>query len=68
MYKIIEYTDDTPPRKRACINCGHREVYNAGSKCNIDGHYIGYVDTWDDWCRRWCKNKKMEAMGDEPNG
>lgn len=29
--KLIEYTDDTPPRKRACINCGLRDLWGAGS-------------------------------------
>ena len=35
--KLIEYTDDTSPRKRACINCGHRDLWGAGSRC---GHVV----------------------------
>lgn len=23
-----------------------------------DGHYIGYVDTWDDWCKHWRKDRR----------
>lgn len=58
MCKLIEYTDDTPPRKRACINCGLRDLWGAGSRCGHDGHYIGYVDTWDDWCKHWRKDRR----------
>ena len=46
---IIAYYDNKALRKRACINCGLRDLWGAGSRCGHDGHYIGYVDTWDDW-------------------
>ena len=59
-FKIVEYTDNEPPRKRACINCGHRIIKPASSECALDGHYIGYADEWVDWCRRWCKDKEAE--------
>ena len=58
--KITEYTGVTPPRKHACINCGHRYLCGAGagSRCGYDGHYIGYCNTWDEWCRHWKKDKR----------
>lgn len=67
--KIVAYTDDKPMRKRACINCELREPYKAGSTCGYDGHYIGYVDTWDDWCRHWHKDRQEKPYeGRELNG
>lgn len=55
---VIEYTDDTLPRKRACINCGRRSLWSAGSRCGYDGHYISYCSTWDEWCRHWTKDER----------
>ena len=51
--KIIEYTDSEPSRKRACINCGLRDLWGYGSRCGYDGSYISYINTWDGWCRHW---------------
>ena len=66
--RIIAYTEETLPRKRACINCGRRDLWGAGSRCGYDGHYIGYLDTWDDWCRHWTKTAKSEsAIRPEPS-
>ena len=62
MAGLIAVTDLQPQRKRACINCGLRDLWDAGSRCGIDGHYISYCDTWDDWCRHWRKDKR-ETIG-----
>lgn len=67
-YKIVEYVDDKPPRKRACINCGHRKlcgINGASDKCELDDHRIFYADLWDAWCRRWCKDRKAEKRWKE---
>jgi len=56
--KIVEYTGNSEDRRRACINCGRRDLWGAGSRCGYDGHYIGYVKEWTDWCRHWCKDKR----------
>ena len=56
---IVESHDDTPcERQRACINCGLRDLWGAGSRCRHDGHYISYMDLWDTWCRHWHKDKR----------
>ena len=55
---IIAYRDNKALRKRACINCGLRDLCGAGSRCGKDGHYIGYCDTWDDWCKNWRKDRR----------
>ena len=56
--KLDEVRNQEPDRKRACINCGRRDLWGVGSRCGYDGHYIGYLSTWDSWCRHWCKDKR----------
>lgn len=49
------YFEKTPIEKqRVCCNCRHR-VPNASmaDKCNIDGHRIGYLQCFSNWCRHW---------------
>lgn len=43
---------------KRCINCIHRDLWDAGSRCQVDGHYIGYCETWDDRCERWQKDTR----------
>ena len=54
-------------RKRCCCNCGHnirQPVKPFGididSICEIDGHRIGYIETFEGWCRRWKKERKWD--------
>lgn len=51
-------------RKRICCNCGNNirtgEPANIKCHCEIDGHYIGYVECFEGWCRRWKKERKWE--------
>ena len=48
--------------KRCCCNClrclrikkdGHVNTY-----CEIDGHYIGYTEVFEGYCRRWASDEK----------
>ena len=54
-----DYFERTPIEKqRLCCNCRNRRtsgVYE--DKCMIDGHYIGYVQCFTNWCRHWATNK-----------
>lgn len=49
---------------RCCCNC-RRNKRSKGKygtivcHCEIDGHYIGYLENFDGWCRRWAKDKFM---------
>ena len=49
-------------RKRCCCNC--RRNIRSGDPiechCEIDGHYIGYVECFEGWCRRWAKERSSE--------
>lgn len=53
-------------RKRVCCNCGNniRIRDNKGTcvrcECVIDGHYIGYLECFEHWCRRWKKDRKWD--------
>ena len=58
-------------RKRVCCNCGNNiRIRNdkdnfVRCECAIDGHYIGYIECFEHWCRRWKKDRKWDDM-DEP--
>lgn len=52
-------------KKRCCCNCGHDiriprkdmpELVDH-NECDLDGHYIGYVDCFENWCRHWKPDK-----------
>ena len=54
-------------RKRCCCNCGRNirhEVAPHGIECycEIDGHYIGYIECFEGWCRRWKKSHTFDGM------
>ncbi len=50
--------------KRCCCNCGRNVRKNVDGLikcyCEIDNHYIGYVECFEGWCRRWKKERKWE--------
>lgn len=39
-------------RKRVCCNCEHR-ILGDSDQCEIDGHYISYLECFYGWCQRW---------------
>ena len=51
-------------RNRCCCNCGHNirikdtKTGVVECRCDIDGHRIGYIETFEGWCRRWKTNMK----------
>lgn len=51
--KLYETKDGT----RICCNCRHRINID---RCEIDGHYIGYVSIFIIWCRHWAKRREGE--------
>ena len=63
---------DDERRKRCCVNCRHNirtgKFTYIKCHCEIDGHYIGYLDAIDGWCRRWATDKdKWEVNADDSN-
>lgn len=36
-----------------------------GSRCDLDNHYIGYVECMTGWCRRWTKDNKQKGNDKE---
>lgn len=50
-------------RKRCCCNCrrnkrvkdrtGYIRCY-----CELDNHYIGYLEAFGNWCPKWEKEKR----------
>lgn len=59
-------------RKRVCCNCGNNirvkdeKGFVTHCECSIDGHYIGYVECFEHWCRRWKRDRKWDNV-DEPH-
>lgn len=53
-------------RKRVCCNCGRNNRIRdektgvVECRCALDGHRIGYVECFEQWCRRWCKDRTFE--------
>lgn len=47
-----------------CCNCRHcirewnKETLFCSLHCEVDGHYIGYVECHEGWCRHWAKEKE----------
>lgn len=58
-------------KDRCCCNCRRniRTKEDDGyvrCNCEIDGHYIGYIQCFDGWCRHWAKDKwQMKGANDE---
>lgn len=50
---------------RVCCNCRRnirtRNNDNVVCHCEIDGHYIGYIECMTGWCRRWASDEAYWA-------
>ena len=46
---------------KVCCNCRHnirtKEDGRIVPRCDLDNHCIGYIDTFEHWCRHWAKEK-----------
>lgn len=58
-------------QKRKCVNCGHnirtKRIDGIVNHCDLDGHYIGYIENWENWCRRWKKDHTFDSVKEETN-
>lgn len=49
-------------KDRVCCNCEHNKRMPKSAYvrciCDIDGHYIGYLENFDCWCRHWAKERE----------
>ncbi len=49
---------------KVCCNCRHDIRYNVAGTiqtvCDIDNHYIGYVQCFEGWCRHWARETKWD--------
>ena len=58
-------------RKRCCCNCGNnirtKDEYGGviACECAIDGHFISYIECFEGWCRRWCKDRTFDGGNEE---
>ena len=54
---------------RKCVNCRHnirisKRTY-IETRCEIDNHYIGYVENFEHWCKHWAKDHKLDNQSDD---
>lgn len=68
----MEIYDGHEGKDRVCCNCRHNKRTSKKTyvdcNCDIDGHYIGYVQGFDSWCRHWAKDPwQEEGENDEHN-
>lgn len=47
-------------RERCCCNCGNNIRYGSVCHCSVDGHYIGYIECFEQWCKHWRKEHKWD--------
>ena len=50
---------------KVCCNCRHnisklKEPYYVVCHCDIDNHYISYIECMTGWCRHWSKDKGVQ--------
>ena len=57
---------------KVCCNCRHNirlveTVYQAiiECHCDIDNHYIGYVECMEYWCKHWSKEKDKVGVDND---
>lgn len=50
---------------KVCCNCRHNiQCPQDGDRakikcyCELDNHYIGYVESMEYWCKHWAKDKE----------
>lgn len=55
---------------KVCCNCRHnsRQVVTVHPSriechCDLDNHYIGYIECMEYWCRHWAKER--DKVGEE---
>lgn len=51
---------------RTCVNCGHNKRIPMRTyiecRCDLDNHYIGYVECFVHWCRHWKRDRKFDEL------
>lgn len=57
---------------KVCCNCRHNirhyEDKGGACYCDIDNHYIGYIECMEGWCRHWAKERGDTDGKDADNG
>lgn len=69
---VLSMGDDpaTEKPKRRCVSCGHNirkqepDEQHVVCRCELDGHYIGYVECFERWCPHWKRDRKWEEKDD----
>lgn len=60
----LKQEEEENKKMRKTVNCRHclripKKTY-VETRCDIDNHYIGYVECFEGWCRRWAKDHTFD--------
>lgn len=63
IYEVKEKDWDNVNTRR-CVNCDNFawDEETCSNYCNVDKHYISYMDYDVCWCRRWKRNGKWDGV------
>ena len=58
--KVYQHEEDYGG-ERVCCSCGHNIKDDKDRRiCEIDTHYIGYLECFDNWCKHWKRDRKWD--------
>ena len=43
-----------------CLNCRHYISILNQMFCEVDKHYIGYVESYEGWCKHWSRERRED--------
>ena len=50
---------------KVCCICRHLKRVKSDDRnecrCEIDDHYIGYINYFEGWCQHWARGKQNES-------
>ena len=66
IYEVKEEDWDNVNARR-CVTCDHFawDTETGSNYCDIDQHYISYMDYDICWCRRWKRDRKWDGMEEQ---
>lgn len=69
IYEVKEEDWDNVNARR-CVTCDHFawDTETGSNYCDVDKHYISYMDYDVCWCRRWKRDRKWDGVEDDGNG
>lgn len=45
---------------RVCVSCMHNGMRDGRCRCDVNGHYITYLENFTNYCKEWIPNRKWK--------